>query len=234
VVHPYTARLFRIAENHARFDGERAELERGTRSRTRMRTPVDAERVTLSMEGIFMSAFLFEETFSVSLSKVTLIRPIVNRPFSLQVTSPLVLNYAIHFIGSAFVCPGAEECPACGTIGKRTLSLLVGGTNRSVGLLEVGAPTMSSMVSIMNEHSLRDLFGTTWSFVRTAAKRPLIPTLVQVKPEKMPPRVDDSIILQAFAQLFGLPKPAPTMDAASFDEALKPALVSKLKRALLQ
>lgn len=181
-----------------------------------------------------MSAFLFEETFSVSLSKVTLLRPIVSRPISLQVTSPLVLNYAIHFIGSAFICPGAEECPACGTIGKRTLSLLVGGSSRSVGLLEVGSPTMVEMVSIMNQHSLRDLFGTTWSFVRKAAKRPLVPTLVQVTPEKLPTPVEDNLVLQAFAQLFTLPKPAPHMDAAIYDQSIKPALVAKLKRALLQ
>ena len=230
----FCVRMFRIAKKYARFDGERVELVLGTRSRTRMRTPIDVQRVTQLLGGFFMSAFLFEETFSVKLSKVSLLRPVVGRPFSIHITSPLVLNYAIHFIGSAFVCPGEESCPACGTIGKRTLSLLVGGSNRSIGLLEVGTPTMVEMVSIMNQHSLKDLFGTTWSFVRRAAKRPLVPTLVQVKPEKMPLEVDRHLILEAFAKLFTLPPPAAAMDAAAYDQALKPALEAKLKRALLQ
>jgi hypothetical protein len=199
-----------------------------------MRTPVDDKRVTPAT-GVFpMGAFLFEETFAVKASKVTVVRPICNQPFSFRINSSTVLTYAIHFIGAAFVCPGEETCPACGTIGKRSLSMLFAGSHSNVGILEVGQSTMGEMVLIQNQHSLSTLCGTTWSFVRRAAKRPLIPTLVSIKDEKPVTPLSEDLILQAFAKLFSLAPPPAAMSPSDYSELLKPALALKLERALIR
>jgi hypothetical protein len=180
-----------------------------------------------------MSAFLFEETFSMNLSKVTLVRPSLNQPFSFRITSNTVLNYAIHFIGTALVCPGAESCPACGTIGKRVLSLLVGGSNLGINLLEVGQPTMAEMAAIKNQHSMMTLKDSTWSFVRLKAKRPLIPTLVQVQSEKPSVGVADQSIMRAFSKLFNLPAPQQHHDIESYQQYVQDSMIKKLKSALV-
>lgn len=180
-----------------------------------------------------MSSFLFDEMFRLGDTKVTLIRPILRQPFDFTVTSKQMVHYAIHFLGRALLCPGEEYCPVCGTIARRNLSLLIGGTDNHLGLLEVGAATLSGVDAEIRRNSLLSILGSRWQFCRMVAKRPLQVSFKGVLPADQIREVSSEMALRAFAKLFQLPRPDAGMSTAMFAEVTRPTLIAKLKAAVV-
>lgn len=180
-----------------------------------------------------MSSFLFDETFRLGDTKVRLVRPELRRPFRFTVTSEQMIHYAIHFIGRAFICPGEEVCPACGTVNKRSLSMLCGGSDQDIAVLELAAPTLACIDAEVRKNDLKGLLGTRWEFCRLIAKRPLSVNFAGMMSPDCFTQLSSALVLRAFAKLFSLPNPDKFSDHRSYAASIEPVLVLKLKAALL-
>lgn len=180
-----------------------------------------------------MNSFLFEETFGFDGTKVTLIRPVLNQVIRLTISNETVLQYVVHFIGKAYLCPGPDFCPACGAVSKRPLAMLCGGTDHNVGLLEIGSPTLAAMDAIRHKNSLTSLVGTTWTFIRRKAKRPLEPTLESLSTAAAPGVVSDTVLLRSFAKLFSLPRPSAGVRPEDYAASIQDELSKRIGRAVL-
>lgn len=180
-----------------------------------------------------MSGFLFDSDFTTAGRRYSLIRPETGRELKFEFSSDLVLHYAIHFAGKAFLCPGEESCPACGTLGKRVLSMIFTGNEQHVGMLEVGLSTMSQLQCIARDNSILNLSGTRWSFLRRLARRPLIPVLSGIAP--LPDRSSVSTVaaLSGFAKIFGMPMPFDYETPDVFAARAREGLCKKLSEYLL-
>lgn len=179
-----------------------------------------------------MSSFLFGLDFEVENTKVTLIRPELRRPFQFTFSSPVVLTYAVHFIGRAFICPGGSLCPACGTVSKRTLSLVAAGNEDNVALCEIGAQTLVELERIAATNNLENLHGSSWRFCRTIAKRPLAVEFVGLRPADQRQMITEHKFLLCFAKLFSLPRPTVGANQSLYAESIRTVLAEKLTRHL--
>lgn len=178
---------------------------------------------------------LFDQSFGSGSYRVNVLKVNPGRPVEFVVRSEYLPRMNIHFLGRAYVCPGVEAgCPACGLYASRHLGYLVSGTSTCMDLVEVGAPTLDLLGRLLSASGLTSPLACRLELKRSAAKRPIFPTLLSSNHDLGAGPIERHEVLRAMARLFTLPSPHVGESNYSYEDRTASTLVEVLRRRLYE
>ena len=161
----------------------------------------------------------------------TLWHPITGAVMEFLAASPLFLITDVHFVGRLELCTTQlAGCPLCELMPPRRIGMLFSGTQRSLGMLQIGDATIAQITEQMSADSIRHPAGLRFQFLRKTDKRPLMAKIVGRVDLTAGQTVTVERAYQAALRLFSLPCGTAQMSFAELEAHAEPFLVNRLLR----
>lgn len=158
--------------------------------------------------------------------------------FRVELLRHEALGHIVHWLGKCSVlCPG-QECPACIAatgarwVGVMPCRLLGADGSKRVVLVEFSGDAWARLQGLLRMEGRESALGAVVTLTRASSRRGLVGDPVRTEEEGSTRAMPDSVLLDALATLYGLPRCLPDWDADRWTEHVRLHAVNRVKRAL--
>jgi hypothetical protein len=171
-------------------------------------------------------------------TRLAVLKVRVGQKFRVELLRHEALGHIVHWLGKCSVlCPGSD-CPAClAATGARWVGVMpcrvlgYDGSKR-VMLVEFSGDAWARLAGLLRAEGREDACGCVVELTRGRSRGGLVADPVEFGEEAVTKGMPDSVLLDALATLYGLPRCMPSWDGERWTEEVRGHAVARVVRAL--